>query len=125
MYLLNSLFGQGINRIDGIRCASYSPSVVGPLKSLAIICILCPLLQSCATSGLGTERQEPIPLGEVVRQVTVALNQFRNTEEAQYAELTAAEFNFQTVKGNKGELSVKPLFIGFSLSASREVTKTS
>ncbi len=110
--------------IDVIRCASYSPSVVGPLKSFAICCMLCLLLQSCATSGSGTGHREPVPLGQVVRQVTAAVDQFRTSEAARYAELASAEFNFQTVKSTGGELSVKPLFFSFSLSSSREITHT-
>jgi len=84
----------------------------------------CVLLQSCATSGSKTGSSKPIPLAEVVKQVTAAVDQFRNTKYAEYAELTSAEFNFQTVKGTEGELSVKPLVFGIDFSASREVTHT-
>jgi hypothetical protein len=63
-------------------------------------------------------------LEKVVRQVTAAVDQFRNSEYARYAELASAEFSFQTVKGVGGGLSVKPLFFSFGFSASREVTHT-
>lgn len=95
-----------------------------PLRSLAISCIFCLFLQSCATTGVGTGGSQPIPLKRVVDQVTDAVDQFRHTKYAEYAKLDSAEFNFQTVKGMKGGLSVKPLFFSFDFSASREVTHT-
>jgi hypothetical protein len=63
-------------------------------------------------------------LKQVVDQVTAAVDQFRNTEYARYAKLDSAEFDFQTVKGVEGELSVKPVFFNFGFSGSREVTHT-
>jgi hypothetical protein len=120
---LNSYFCR-LNRIDPVRCAFYSQAVFGALRSFAICCILCLLLQSCATSGVGTGGPQPIPLSQVVQQVTAAVDQFRNSEYARLAKLDSAEFNFQTVKGTSGELSVKPLVFSFGFSASREVTHT-
>jgi hypothetical protein len=60
----------------------------------------------------------------VVEQVTAAVNQFRHSEAAKYAELASAEFNFQTVKSVGTELKVNPVFFNFGLSGSREVTHT-
>jgi Trypsin-co-occurring domain 2 len=117
-------FLRPINGIDRIRSAFYSLGVGGALRSLAISCISCLLLQSCATSGVGTGSPQPIPLNQVVQQVTSAFDQFRNSEYARLAKLDSAEFNFQTVKGTSGELSVKPLVFNFGFSASREVTHT-
>jgi len=102
----------------------YSLDVAVALRFLAISCICCFLLQSCVTPGLGTGRSEPIPLRLVVEQVTAAVNQFRNSEAAKYAELASAEFNFQTVKSAGAELKVNPVFFNFGLSGSREVTHT-
>jgi len=73
---------------------------------------------------LDTGRPEAIPLHQVIDQVTAAVDYFRTTPYAKYAKLASAEFSFQTVKGEKGELSVKPLFFSFGFSASREVTHT-
>ena len=107
-----------------MRCVSYSLRVRRALRLFATSCLLCLLLESCATSGVGTGRPQPIPLKEVIQQVTGAVDQFRNSQAAQYAELASAEFNFQTVKTAGGELKVNPLFFNFGFSASREITHT-
>jgi len=69
---------------------------------------------------------DPIPLDKVVRQVTDAVDQFRNTEAgteaARYATLQSAEFTFQVVRGSQGKLDVKPFVFELSLSGSRDVT---
>jgi len=85
----------------------------------------CLLFQGCATPPTGGKHADTIPLREVTNQVTIAVDRFRHTDYAKVAKLKSAEFEFETVKGEGGELDVKPLGIinlGFSLS--HEVTHT-
>jgi hypothetical protein len=104
--------------------ASSSRRVSRAIGCLATACLAGLLVEGCATTGPGSVDSEAIPLAEVIGQVTVAVDQFRKTEAARYAQLTTAVFNFQTVRGVGAELNVKPLFFGFGFAASREVTHT-
>ena len=111
-------------RVALLCAATVSHPVGRALRIVPICCILCFLLLSCATTEPHTGDSDLIPLSKVISQVTVAVDQFRNTPEARYADLDSAQFEFQTINGKGGELHVNPYFFTFSFSGSREVTHT-
>jgi hypothetical protein len=115
--------GQPPDLILSLRKAFASRHVRGLLSCLAINAALCLCLQSCVTPGL-RPRGATIPLQDVVDQVSVALDQFKSTPAAQYAELSEADFTFQVVETKKGGIDVNPYILSFGVSFSREVTHT-